>query len=214
MFKQPVELNAAAAIGLILTVLALGRAMPAQAEQPNSAMPAARMLEVFGRLPMISNLTLSPDGSKIAQVANLPEGLFLVITDTATHKGLNRVPLPASKIRGLLWADNQKLIVVHSTASMVWGLENGREEWALGYMIDFGSGKATRFLEKVETSVERLEPMNTLARPPVVVTGPKGEPQVILTGLIFPESVSHLALFRQNAVRASLFVSGSEDTAG
>lgn len=202
---------AAAAVSILVLLAALSHAKAEDAKPPPDP---AKTLEAFGRLPFISDLALSPDGSQVAQVAQMPDSFVLLVTDAMTHKPVHRATLPNTKVRGLEWINDHRLLALRSTASTVFGLENGKEEWMLGFEIDFKLNKATQFLESFDSDLERERPMNTLRDAPIAVPGRHGDVRLAIEGWVLPESHGRLALFYQENGRASLFVEGRDTTAG
>lgn len=196
---------AAKAAGVALSVLAVSAA---SAQEAKPAADPAKTLEAFGRLPLISDLALSPDGSQVAQVAHKADNMILLVTDAATHKPLRRTALPNAKVRALYWINDHRIVALRSTATVVYGLEAGKREWLQGFEIDFKANKAIPLLERTDTGPEKYETMNVVTMPPVIAPGPKGEARLIVGGEMFPDRQGVSALFMQEGGRASLLTQG------
>ena len=212
MVRSSERSAAAVAVSILVSLAVLSNAT---AEEAKSAADPARTLEAFGRLPLITDIALSPDGGQVAQVAHKADSMMLLITDAATHKPLHRSSLPNIKVRGLYWINDHRLVALRSTATTVWGLQNGKKEWMQGFEIDLKANKAIPFLEKFDAGLEHRgvsETMNTVTMPPIVTPGPNGEPRLIVGGIVFPDSHGVLALFHQDGWRSSLFVQGRLET--
>ena len=200
---------AGAAVSVLVSVAAVSYT---SAEEAKSAADPAKTLEAFGRLPLITDLALSPDGAQVAQVAHRTEDMMVLITDATTHKPALVSQLPSIKIRDLYWINNHRLVALRSTATTVWGLENGKREWTQGFEIDLTAKKATPLLGNIDTGPEHLEAMNTVTMPPIISPGPKGEPRLIVGGEVFPSNQGVLALMTQERGRAQVLVVGRLNT--
>jgi Lipoprotein LpqB beta-propeller domain len=93
----------AAALGLLL-VAALG------------GVPGTRAasLEVYGRLPRLENVALSPDGSRIAFVKTVENTRTVAVAALGAHQMLGGLRVGDQKLRQISWADNDHLLIVTS----------------------------------------------------------------------------------------------------
>ena len=110
------------------------RAVAALAVLPALALagaPCARAapLEVYGRLPHLEEVELSPDGSRIAFVRT--EGDTRVVAVVGAAKGERLATLRAGdqKLRGIEWADNDHLMIETSVTSVLRGFIGDTSEW-------------------------------------------------------------------------------------
>lgn len=71
-------------------------------------------IDVFGRLPSIEDLALSPDGKRLAFVKALGEERSVVVMDIDDGKALAGVGVGISKLRSIRWADSDHLLIVSS----------------------------------------------------------------------------------------------------
>src|SRR2546421_710995 len=78
-------------------------------------------LEAYGRLPAVTDVVLSPDGTKIAFARNEPGGRFVVVEEIGARKPLSVLSVGDQKLRELLWADNVNLIIIVSITKLPTG---------------------------------------------------------------------------------------------
>jgi dipeptidyl aminopeptidase/acylaminoacyl peptidase len=75
-------------------------------------------LEVFGRLPSLEDVAISPDGTKIAFVRTKGEIRNLVVTPLTNSEILGGVRIGESKLRAVEWIDDDNLLATASTTSL------------------------------------------------------------------------------------------------
>jgi len=68
-------------------------------------------LEVYGHLPQIEDVALSPDGSQIAFVTTAGDDRVIVVGPLADPKSVFRLRVGDQKLRGIGWADNTHLMM-------------------------------------------------------------------------------------------------------
>ncbi len=84
---------------------------------------AAAPLEVYGRLPTLENIALSPDGTLIALVQTTKANeRVLIVHSLVEHKRVTGLAIGAAKLRSIEWADNNSLMIFSSVTGMPWGL--------------------------------------------------------------------------------------------
>ncbi len=81
----------------------LGQAAPVSHAAPLSA-------EVYGRLPAVEHVAISPDGTRLAMVTTKGNQRFVLI-QPLDGKAPKSVPVGPAKLRGISWADNTYLLV-------------------------------------------------------------------------------------------------------
>jgi dipeptidyl aminopeptidase/acylaminoacyl peptidase len=87
-------------------------------------------IEVYGRLPALEDVALSPDGSRIAFVrADEKNERIIAVIALADRKGLGGIRLGEVKLRSLEWADADHLLIVTSTTALPWGFFGQEQEW-------------------------------------------------------------------------------------
>ena len=75
----------------------------------------AAPLELYGRLPDLEDLALSPDGSKIAYVKTAGNVRGIAIVSLADNKLLDGIKVGEDKLRGIQWADEDHILLYTST---------------------------------------------------------------------------------------------------
>jgi cephalosporin-C deacetylase-like acetyl esterase len=127
--RRPVETpcgNRAAFPAILLMLVAL------------LAMPVGRTvpLEVYGRLPTLEEVALSPNGSRLAFVRTTQNTRNLLVASLAGHEVLGGLRLGDSKLRGIEWADDDHLMIITSATSMPFGLIGPQHEWYMLQVYD------------------------------------------------------------------------------
>ena len=97
---------------------------------------AAVPLEVYGRLPALEDVALSPDGSRIAFVRTTQNTRVVAVVSIADHKALGGLRVGEEKLRSLEWADDNHLMIVTSATALPWGLRGMEHEWHLLQVYD------------------------------------------------------------------------------
>jgi hypothetical protein len=84
-------------------------------------------VEVYGRLPSLEDLALSPDGTKLAFVRTSEDTRNLYVVRMADGQTLGGARVGDAKLRGIEWMDNDNLLTEVSTTSYppvgFWGYE-------------------------------------------------------------------------------------------
>ena len=102
--------------------------------------PAAPLpLEVYGRLPSLEDIALSPDGSRIAFVRTTQDARTIAVVSLADNKVLGALRVREQKLRRIEWADNNHLMIVTSATALPWGLMGNENEWQLLQVYDLRS---------------------------------------------------------------------------
>ncbi len=97
---------------------------------------AAAPLEVYGRLPSLEEVALSPDGARLAFVRTSGNDRVLAVADLASRKVMSGMRLGTAKLRSIEWADTDHLLIVTSETSLPWGLVGPVHEWYLMQAFD------------------------------------------------------------------------------
>lgn len=106
-----------AALGLLLVAAAampaLAAAEPGATARPAAAIPVALPLDVYGDLPGVEDVALSPDGKGLAILGRVGDKrLLLVIRD---GKLVTKADAGDAKIRSIGWAGNATVLLVSSS---------------------------------------------------------------------------------------------------
>lgn len=85
-------------------------------------------LTVYGQLPSIEDVALSPDGSRMAYVRTQGDLRVIFVATVADKKVIRWVKTGEEKLRDLEWADNDNLTLITSVTTSVYGF---KDEWRL-----------------------------------------------------------------------------------
>jgi dipeptidyl aminopeptidase/acylaminoacyl peptidase len=98
------------------------------AESAVRASPAPAAISVYGDLPGVEDMSISPDGKAYAAIARIQNMRQIVVTDIA-GKLLMSAPLADAKVRGIRWAGPRVAIVTTSvTAPLGMGFTSNKVE--------------------------------------------------------------------------------------
>jgi dipeptidyl aminopeptidase/acylaminoacyl peptidase len=102
----------------------------------SNAISRAVPLEVYGRLPSLEDVSLSPDGSRIAFVRTTADERTIEVLSLAGRKGIGGLRAGEQKVRSIRWADNDHLLVITSSTSTPFGLLGTEHEWYMLQVYD------------------------------------------------------------------------------
>ena len=167
----------------------------------------AAPLELYGKLPTIETLALSPDGETIALIATDGETRRIIVNHLADRKVLLVAEVGNAKLRALQWAGNDHVIITNSVTAIPRDVLARRAEWAMAFDLDLRKRKLRPLLKDAKDS------MNTVQdRPEVRMVA--GQPVVFLQGIHFVNGQGVLSLFQVDMDKASskLVETGVRDT--
>lgn len=180
--------------------LALGLAAGA------GASASAAPLEVYGGLPSIETVKISPDGAKVALVVS--DGEKRAVSIKSTVDGSTRVAgVGDHKVRRLDWVGSDNLVISTSQTDYIPDVDSPRQEYMLGFNLNVTTFKLQPLLRGVPggETVNSLfrgkdagrvtGTLNVMAGPPAVRMV-KGEPTLFLPGISFPADRGVLTMFR------------------
>jgi dipeptidyl aminopeptidase/acylaminoacyl peptidase len=107
--------------------------------EPGQAAP----LEVYGRLPSLEEVSLSPDGSRVALVRTTEDMRVIQVVSLDDRRVLNTLRVGERKLRGLRWADDTHLMIVTSATDIPKGLIGTKREWAMLQVYDVARHRVT-----------------------------------------------------------------------
>lgn len=139
-------------------------------------------LEVYGRLPALEDVALSPDGSRIAFAHTDENTRLIAVVSLADRKGLGGIRLGAAKLRSLEWADADHLLIVTSTTTAPWSYFGQEREWQLLQVYDVERHRA----EPIPNPHRLEEPynfMNVIFEQPIMVRRIEGHTVLFITAL-------------------------------
>jgi dipeptidyl aminopeptidase/acylaminoacyl peptidase len=117
---------------LLVAVLIVGRAQ---------AVP----LQVYGHLPNLEDVAISPDGTRLAFVRTDADTRMLLVTSLATGKLIAGVRVGKTKLRKVRWADDKRLIVITSVTEDMMEFEGGQHEWSMLQVFDIEKNQLTSY---------------------------------------------------------------------
>jgi dienelactone hydrolase len=99
-------------------------------------------LEVYGNLPHIEDVSLSPDGSQIAFVLTEGDTRIIWVGPLADPKSAFPIRVGDEKLRGISWADDTHLLIAMSATTTPAGWCCGRNEISQRQVLDLKTRKA------------------------------------------------------------------------
>jgi dienelactone hydrolase len=106
------------------------------------AQAAPTPAEAFGYLPTIEDMSISPDGKKLAFVKTLGEDRFISIKDIGQSTPTTTIKVGYPKLRGMLWVGNDNLVITFSdTVLSAYSKARGEASHLIAY--DLRTGKLT-----------------------------------------------------------------------
>jgi dipeptidyl aminopeptidase/acylaminoacyl peptidase len=164
----------------------------------------AAPLEAYGSLPNVQSVELSPSGHAVAMLVAEGEKRSVAVQDVATGELITALNANDTKIRSLLWAGDNHLVVVTSATAAPSGLIGARREWMMASAYDLKAGRARSLLAGVEDAE-----MNTIFGEPDVRTV-DGATAVFVQGIRFKAGKGQRSLFRTNPATGSGRLVGSD----
>ena len=149
----------------------------------------AAPLEVYGHLPSLDEVMISPDGANLAFILTTGETRRIIVESIADRKLIGGMNLGDAKVRALDWADSRHLVITTSMTANAVGVEGSRREWFLAQVFDVTTGRARPLMEGAENA------MNVVAGPPSIRTV-DGRTYVYFQGYSFVDHHGVLTLFR------------------
>ncbi|MDB6013555.1 MAG: prolyl oligopeptidase family protein [Gammaproteobacteria bacterium] len=168
-------------------------------------------LEVYGKLPSVEDVALSPDGSRLAMIRPVADDRMLVVISVSEHKVLGKgLRIGSTKLRSLEWADDDHLMIVTSETALPMGLIGRRHEWYLLHVWDVDKQKMSSYPDPDKTEDVRI--MNALYDD-VMVRRLDGHTILFVPGIYLADETLP-ALFRVDLAtgRQRLMRQGSEQT--
>ncbi len=117
-------------------------------------------LEVYGRLPRIEEVALSPDGSRIAFVKTEENNRVVTAFSVAAHTLLRGLRVGQQKLRYIEWADDNHLLIVTSVTTVPWGFMGADSEWFQMQVYDVRNGNL--FLVPQDDDLNKVQFMNAI----------------------------------------------------
>jgi dipeptidyl aminopeptidase/acylaminoacyl peptidase len=109
----------------------------------------AAPLEAYGRLPMIEDVALSPDATRMAAITTDGDVRGVVIKNLATGAVEARTEAARTKIRSIDWAGNEHLLITTSATGLVLNATAPRSEYYQVSDLDLRDHKLYPLLKRV-----------------------------------------------------------------
>jgi dienelactone hydrolase len=147
-------------------------------------------IEAYGQLPNIQQMVLSPDGAHLAILIGQGAIRRLQIRNTSDLKLLTAAPVEKLKIRSLMWAGPDHLIILYSQTTDIWGVEGPAREWYLGADYDLQRKHYSALMEGQEKA------LNTIFHAPIY-RRVNGKDMVYFIGEYFQSHQGVFALYER-----------------
>jgi dipeptidyl aminopeptidase/acylaminoacyl peptidase len=193
-------LAAAACIGIF--VLAPRAVRAAEASTP---------LEVFGRLPTLEDVIISPDGTKIAFVRTIGDQRKLIVGMLAQGDALGSVRVGETKLRRVEWVDDDNILAtVSSTSPPPFGYSGATREWYQLTLYNISK----RHVGPLSFDIEHERTFNVVVGE-TAVRDVGGQPVLYVPGYyVTDKTLPGLFTFSIPERRARLIAKGSDSSTG
>jgi dipeptidyl aminopeptidase/acylaminoacyl peptidase len=155
--------------------------------------PAARAapVEAYGRLPDLEDMSISPDGTRLAFDGVVSNDRIISVVGIADKAPSLTLKIGKAKLRALSWIDDGHLLIITSTtADAPFGLIGPRSEFAFAFVYDL----AARKLTPLQPPVNGPQALNTVFDLPFVRVA-DGRTQVFFVGQTFSGGGGLFTLF-------------------
>jgi len=176
------------------------------------SLAAEAPLEVYGRLPSLENVALSPGGTRLAMIRTIQNHRVLMVISLADRKLMGK-PLNFGevKLRSIGWADDDNLMLITSSTTLPMGLIGRVSEWSMLSVIDVNTQKLHTYPDPDKSDI-RI--MNVIAGD-TMVRHLAGHTVLFIPG-IYVEDKTFPGLFKVDLSTGMqrLLRQGNEDTQG
>jgi dienelactone hydrolase len=117
---------------------------------------AAPPLQTYGQLPTIQDINLSPDGAHFALLTGEGADRYLQVRNTSDLKLIYRASSGNLKMRSLMWAGPDHLIILYSQTTEIAGILGLKREWELGGDLNLKTGRISPLMDGVDKSLNTL----------------------------------------------------------
>jgi len=173
------------------------------------ASAAAPPLSLYGRLPNIEQIEISPDGKKLAIAVTDGEKRMLVVREsTEGGKLMAALNMGNTKLRDVRWAGPDHVLITTSSTAEVFGLSGPKREYWMAFDYDLVTKKQKLLLNGQEDA------MNVVLSTPVV-RFIDGVPHAFVEGVYFASDQGTDVLYKINLKTGAtrrLDSGASEDT--
>ena len=153
----------------------------------------AAPLDVYGRLPAVEDMAISPDGARLASIRTDGERRTIRIENLAQHKVERLLDARDAKLRGLMWVGPDHLVVLRSTTATILGLTGPRQEYLMGFEYNLTTGAAHPLMGDAHSA------LSAFWQPQVRIIG--GKAVLFVQTIYFPQNQGVPTLYRINLDR-------------
>jgi len=153
------------------------------------AVATAAPLEVYGALPSMDHVALSPNGKLLAYETTAGGDRAVLMVSIDDHKIVGGVKSGNQKIRDISWADDDHVVITIGTTKPAMGLIAPKQEWLMASTFSVATG--TEQLIMAKASSDTMNVVNGPPQPRVV----GGQTRLFVTGIYFRTDNGVPALF-------------------
>lgn len=171
-----------------------------------AATSVAAPLSAYGHLPNIEEVSLSPDGLKMAVILTNGEERRVAIRDL-TDGSTKLLGVGSAKVRDVGWAGSNHLLITKTTTAFIPFVTAPRSEWAQTFDYNLTNGKLKSLMDDAEDA------LNVIAGEPMIRVV-DGKPTIFVEGIHFVNGRGQHSLFSidPETGRSKLVHPGFEDT--
>ena len=129
----------------LFVILAFISATSNSTAEPDFPQPS---LEAYGALPEISRAEISPDGTKVAMIANLAVGTRVAVFEVGVGI-INQIGVNEAKARGIEFFDNDHFILRASETTTTYGFR-GEYEYSAAISINIESLESNQLMSRAK----------------------------------------------------------------
>ncbi|HEY6922685.1 MAG TPA: prolyl oligopeptidase family serine peptidase [Steroidobacteraceae bacterium] len=126
-----------------------------------SSFAAGPSLEVYGRLPSLENVALSPNGERLAMIRTIQNNRVLVVLSLTERKLLGKpLNFGEAKLRSLAWADDDNVMLITSSTTLPMGLIGRVSEWSMLSVLDVNTQKLRNYPDPDKSNIRIMNVIN------------------------------------------------------
>ena len=152
----------------------------------------AAPLEVYGRLPTIESIALSPDGASLASIVTDGELRSLAVQNLADGKLIAGLAAGDNKVRDIRWAGPNHVILTLSSTTQPFDVTAPRGEYAMAIDLNIRTHKAVQLLKNAAPGTSMMNIV--VGRPDIRMI--EGRPIAFVQGIHFVGRMGQQGLFR------------------
>jgi len=147
-------------------------------------------LAVYGQLPTLEQVEISPDGAKLAVIMTNGDQRYLAIRQVGGGL-IKGVVVGSNKLRGVQWAGADNILLLTSQTTKVFGLDGPSREYLMASNFNIATGQQRLLLK------DQADAMNVIISTPMVRTI-NGQTVVFVEGIHFVNNMGLDTLYRVN----------------